>query len=166
MFGGKLFRTLVLGGIAATGCSASNAPPSQGRGGSTVDAAPGGAGEGGLGGGGAGTTGGAAGAAGGMAGAGGTGEIAGAGGTGSIGAGGTSGASGTGGASGISGASGSGGSAGNSDASVIPDATIDGAACCPPECEGHQCACAGGSCCWLVTPGQIPGCAKACFPHG
>jgi hypothetical protein len=87
--------------------------------------------------------------------------------------GGTAGMGGTGGMSGASGMGGAGtaGAGGGADASAIPDATfdgttVDGAACCPPECEGHQCACAGGACCWLVAPGQIPGCAKACFPHG
>jgi hypothetical protein len=143
MVGGKLFRTLVLGGIAAAGCGSARGARSDGRGGTTVDAATGGADGGGLGGGSE-STGGAAG------------DIAGRGGTG-----------GTGGAGGNGGAGGDGGAGGNADASVIPDATIvDGAVCCPPECEGHQCACAGGACCWLVAPGSIPGCAKACFPRG
>jgi hypothetical protein len=80
------------------------------------------------------------------------------------GAGGTNGATGTGGTV-------TAGTGGEADASTIPDATFDGAivdgvACCPPECEGHACACLGGACCWLMVPGRNPACAKACFPHG
>ena len=157
MFGGKLFRTLVLGGITAAGCGSSggarNATGKGGAGGLASGAAGmGGAPSGGAGGatagGAAGGTGGAGGSAGGAAGTGGM----------------VGGGAGT---SGAGGGAGTGGAGGNTDAGVLQDANIvDGAVCCPPECEGHQCACTGGNCCWLVAPGQIPGCARGCFPHG
>src|SRR3954470_15094343 len=98
MLGGKLFRTLVLGGIAAAGCGSGGGARSGGRGGAAVDAA----GRGELGGG-SGSTGGAPGAVGDMAGSGGGGGMGGAGGTGGAGA---------------------AGNGGESDASAIPDATF------------------------------------------
>jgi len=152
----KLFQLLVLGGITAVGCrSGGAAHDGGGAGGTTLDGS-----QSGSGGGVAGQPGGAAGGAGtGVAGAasGGAGGTAGA----RAGAGGNAGAAGGGG--------GTGGSTGRTDAGVPTDASVehtrDASVCCPPECEGHLCACTGGQCCWLVAPNTIPGCARSCF-HG
>jgi hypothetical protein len=148
----KLFQLLVLGGITAVGCrSGGGAHDGGGAGGTTLDGSQSGSGGG---------VGGQAGAAAGGAGTGAAGAA-------SAGAGGTAGAGGSAGAAG--GGGGTGGSAGRTDAGIPTDAKVDhprdAAVCCPPECEGHLCACAGGQCCWLVAPNSIAGCARSCF-HG